>query len=91
MTNNLTTINTQSIMKQSDSKSDNVLVKKYRDVIGRIVSVWRNKETKKYTIESKLYDRNLNAVSFLSISFPTRKDCFSALSRYPRMRNNKNN
>lgn len=61
-----------------------VLLKKYKDVVGRIVTVFRNKETKQYTIESKLYDRNCLPVMFFSLSFSSREACKEELKRFPR-------
>lgn len=69
------------------------LIRKYRDVVGRIVSVFKEPKANapkkvgrpqyNYTIETKLYDRDLRAVAFLSYAFKDRQSCFKELKRYP--------
>lgn len=61
-----------------------ILIRKYYDVVGRIVSVFKNPKTREYTIEARLYDRQGRAISLLSLSFPNRKACMKELQRYPR-------
>lgn len=61
-----------------------VLLKKYYDKVGRIVSVFKNTETRKYTIDARLYSNEGKALAFTSYTFPNRKSCMEELKRYPR-------
>lgn len=75
--------------KQQTTQDQLILIRKYKDVVGRIVTVFKRlkdpmKRKYEYTIESKLYDQNLNAISLISLSFPDRKACMNELKRYPR-------
>jgi len=74
------------------TKQQPILIRKYKDVVGRIVSVFKElvdpmKRQYQYTIDSRLYNKDGQAISLISMSFPNRKSCLSELKRYPRERN----
>ena len=65
------------------------LLRKFKDQVGRIVSVFVDTDTKQYTIQEQLYDylgnsmltnHEGNTVTMISYSFPTRKACFDVLN-----------
>ena len=70
------------------------LIRKYKDRVGRIITVLKDTVTKKYTIEERLYDCEGNsmltdhngcAVAMISYTFPNRKSCFKQLdNKYKR-------
>lgn len=70
--------------KSQQQAQPNVIIRAYKDVVGRIVKVFRNPATHEYTISANLYDRQGQAISLLSLSFPNRKSCMQELQRYPR-------
>ena len=70
--------------QQTEKAQQNVIIRAYKDVVGRIVKVFKNPVTHEYTISANLYDRQGQAISLLSLSFPNRKACMKELQRYPR-------
>ena len=72
--------------QQTEKAQQNILIRAYKDVVGRIVKVFKNTTTHKYTISANLYDKKGQAISLISISFPNRKSCMTELKRYPRER-----
>lgn len=70
------------------------LLKKFKDQVGRIVSVFKDPQTRKYTIEERLYDsegnsllvdHNGNSVAMISYTFNNRTSCFNVLrNKYKR-------
>lgn len=65
-------------MTTTDSKgATQLLLKKYQDVVGRIVTIFRNPTTKKYSLEAKLFNpADGRLLSITCISFATRQECF---------------
>lgn len=57
------------------------LLKKYKDRVGRIVTISKNVKSKKYQIDAALYGRNGRAISLVSFSFPNRKSCMDEVNR----------
>lgn len=70
--------------KQQPEQAPSIIIRAYKDVVGRIVKVFKNPVTREYTISANLYDRQGQAISLLSLSFPNRKACMRELQRYPR-------
>lgn len=70
------------------------LLRKYKDCVGRIITVLRDTETNKYTIEERLFDCEGNSmltdhdgctVAMISYTFPNHKSCFKQLgNKYKR-------
>jgi len=56
-----------------------LLVRKFKDTVGRIVTVSKDVATRKYTIHTALYDRQGTAISLMSFSFPNRERCMKEL------------
>lgn len=73
-------------MATKQSEQPLKLLKCYKDVVGRIIRGFRNTVTKEYLIDSRLYDRNGQAISLMVYSFKTRKAWKDALKRYPKER-----
>lgn len=64
------------------------LLKRYKSVVGSIVTCFRNLTTRKYITESVTYDAATGrAISLLSYSYPNRDAWKEDLQRFPRERN----
>lgn len=70
--------------KTKSNKVEPILIRAYKDVVGRIIRVFKNPTTREYTIDSRLYDGQGRAIALLTYSFKNRKACFKELQRYPR-------
>lgn len=67
----------------------NLLIRKFQDRVGRIITVIKDTVTHKYTIEEKLFDAEGNSllvdhngcsVAMISYTFPNRKACMKELN-----------
>lgn len=70
------------------------LIKKFKDRVGRIITVLKDKDTHEYTIQEQLYDREGNSMLtnsegcsmvMISYTFKNRTSCFNVLrNKYKR-------